>query len=191
MAEEDIIKSIRRDEYKEAIISWRHLQNVRYAIIGASITGFVGLIGAFQLAFPREVPSIEMGTAAISNPRLYVISIIPIAGMILGFASVVSLIEWYWERFKLLKFAKDLEIELEIVTKLQKKSRGLFSVGTTGNDAVFMGSFGFSFILLIVSVWAWYGIWEQVANYKAQLPRSVITEPLLPATPQIPSAKEK
>ena len=51
--DEDIIKIIRKDEYKEAILTWRHLQNVRYAIIGASITGFVGLIGAFQL--PRRV----------------------------------------------------------------------------------------------------------------------------------------
>jgi hypothetical protein len=93
MTRKDELTSIRKDEYKEAIVSWRHLQNVRYAIIGASITGFVGLIGAFQLAFPREVPSIEFGTLSANNPRIYIVSIIPIAGVVLGVAGLLSLVE--------------------------------------------------------------------------------------------------
>jgi|GEM_PF-2415734 len=190
MAEEDIVRSIRKDEYKEAILTWRHLQNVRYAIIGASITGFVGLIGAFQLAFPRDVPSIEMGTAAVSNPRLYVIGIIPIAGMILGAAGALSLIEWYWDRLKLLRFAEALEDELKIVTPILKKRRGFFTAGTAGNGVMFMGSFGFSFILLLVSVWAWYGVLGQVNAYKAQLPRSVIIE-TIPSDAPSPVSPEK
>lgn len=198
MADEDIIKEVRKDEYKEAILTWRHLQNVRYAIIGASITGFVGLIGAFQLAFPREAPAIEMGTAATQNPRLYVIGIIPIAGIVLGVAGLMSLFEWLRERLKLLTFGKGLENELGIVTKLQKKSKGFFSLATLGNSPTFMASFGAVCIMLIASIWAWYGVLQEVDAYKSRLPQSrpVILEPQrqmgpVPETPSTPSLKEE
>lgn len=172
--------------HAQTIDEYRHLQNVRFGVIGGTLTVFIGLMTAIQLTFPREAPIADF--SAIATPaRLYLLSLIPKIGMFLTLASIIFFGEWYIARRRIVKLGERLEVRLAIL-HIQYKER-LFQSMTVNCDWLNILTSIIILCMLFMGFFMWNGVRIEINAYR--YPKQVVIQPIpftkdSPKTPTLP-----
>ena len=177
--------------HAQTIDEYRHLQNVRFGVIGGTLTVFIGLMTAIQLTFPREAPIADF--SAIATPaRLYLLSLIPKIGMFLTLASMILFGEWYIARRRIVKFGERLEVRLTVL-HMQYKER-MFQSMTFNYDWLNILTSLIILCMLFMGFFMWNGVRIEINAYR--YPKQVVTQPIpftkdSPKTPTLPQKPQE